>query len=92
MKLRSSKRALHQIDEVLGYLAEQSPQGASNVAARLATMLDMLRLYPHVGARTRISGVRRLILVPYPYAIDYIVGTDEIVILRFRHTARRPIP
>ena len=32
-----------------------------------------------------------MFLTPYPYLIDYYVGDDEIVIQRFRHTARRPV-
>jgi hypothetical protein len=28
---------------------------------------------------------------PYPYLIDYRVGENEIVVLRFRHSARRPL-
>jgi hypothetical protein len=31
-------------------------------------------------------------LTPYPYLIDYYVGDGEIVIQRFRHTSRKPLP
>ena len=41
--------------------------------------------------KTTIPGVRRVFLTPYPYLIDYYVGDEEIVIQRFRHTARRPV-
>jgi plasmid stabilization system protein ParE len=37
-----------------------------------------------------MPGVRRIFLTPYPYLIDYFVDDDEIVVLRFRHTARNP--
>jgi toxin ParE1/3/4 len=40
------------------------------------------------GRPTSRVGVRRLSLAPYPYLVDYRAGADEIVILRFRHTAR----
>jgi toxin ParE1/3/4 len=43
-----------------------------------------------VGRKTSVPGVRRIVLTPYPYLIDYYVGGDEIVIQRFRHTARKP--
>ena len=53
----------------------------------MATLLQMQSL---VGRKTSIAGVRRVYLTPYPYLIDYYVGDDEIVIQRFRHTARKP--
>ena len=36
-------------------------------------------------------GVRRLPLGNYPYVIFYTVEADEVVILRIRHGARRPL-
>ncbi len=49
----------------------------------------MLQIYPHAGVKTSLPGVRRLFLTPYPYFIDYLVGEDEFVVLRFRHASRR---
>jgi toxin ParE1/3/4 len=89
--LRYQKRALQQIDKALGYIASRSPEGAANVEARLAAMVTLLQLQSFVGRKTTIPGVRRVFLTPYPYLIDYYVGDDEIVIQRFRHTARRPV-
>ena len=91
MKLRYQKRALQQIDQALGYVAARSPQGAANVEARLRAMVTLLQLQSFVGRKTSISRVRRVFLTPYPYLIDYYVGDDEIVIQRFRHTARKPL-
>lgn len=91
MKLRYGKRALHQIDEVLGHIAKRSPQGAAKVAARMAVVLALLQSHPHTGVRTTLPRVRRIFLTPYPYLIDYHAGDDEVVVLRFRHTARRPV-
>ncbi len=91
MKLRYQKRALQQIDKALGYIAARSPQGAAHVEARLRAMATLLQLQSFVGRKTNIPGVRRVFLTPYPYLIDYYVGDDEIVIQRFRHTARKPV-
>lgn len=89
MRLRFQKRALRQLDEILHYIQARSPQGAAKVQARITASLELLRLQPHAGTKTRIAGVRRLFLTPYPYLIDYFVGGDEIVIQRFRHTSRK---
>lgn len=92
MRLRYQKRALQQIDKALGYIAARSPDGAAKVEARLTAIVTMIQLQGFVGRKTSIPGVRRIVLTPYPYLVDYYVGDDEIVIQRFRHTARRPAP
>lgn len=89
MKLRYSIRSLRQIERAIGYVAARSPQGAAKIEARMRTLLAMLQIYPHAGVKTSLPGVRRLFLTPYPYFIDYLVGEDEFVVLRFRHASRR---
>jgi plasmid stabilization system protein ParE len=90
VKLRYQKGALRQIDKTLEYIAARSPQGAANVEARLRAIATLLQLQGLIGRKTNIPGVRRVYLTPYPYAVDYYVGDDEIVVQRFRHTARKP--
>ena len=85
-----SSTALRQIDQALGYVAARSPAGAAKIEARLSAIVTLLQLQPDVGLKTHVPGVRRIFLTPYPYLVDYDVGEDEIVVLRFRHTSRRP--
>jgi toxin ParE1/3/4 len=56
----------------------------------MLAVFAVAQLQPHVGLRTTVSGVRLIFLTPYPYMIDYQIGDDEIVVLRFRHTSRNP--
>lgn len=91
MRLRFQRQALRQIDEALGYVAARSPSGAAKIERRITTIVNLLPLQSDIGRRTKIPGVRRIFLTPYPYLIDYFVGEDEIVVQRFRHTARRPV-
>jgi plasmid stabilization system protein ParE len=77
VKLRSSKRALEQIDKALEHVAERSPSGAAKIEARISAMLALLQIQPHAGIRTRLFGVRRIFLTPYPYLIDDHAGEDE---------------
>jgi len=44
-----------------------------------------------MGRVTSLRHIRRFPLGSYPYLIDYSVETEEIVVRRFRHTARRPL-
>jgi plasmid stabilization system protein ParE len=90
VRLSYSRRALEQIDKALAYVAERSPVGAAHIEARVLAVLAVVRLQPHAGLRTRVSGVRRIFLTPYPYLVDYQIADDEIIVLRFRHTSRNP--
>ena len=91
MKLRYTKRAAAQIAAALDYVAAQSPQCAERIRDRLEVVLLFLQDHPQAGRPTTRPGVRRLVTRPYPYLIDYRVTESEIIVQRFRHTARRPI-
>ena len=90
MKLRYTKTALRQIDKAISYIKNRSPQGAAYVAERTEAILAVLLDHPNAGQATRRQGVRRVILTPYPYVIFYRVTAAEIVVMRFRHAARKP--
>jgi toxin ParE1/3/4 len=51
-------------------------------------MMHLLLEYPNAGSAT---GMRRIMVFPFPYAIFYRVSDDEIINHGVRHTARRPI-
>jgi toxin ParE1/3/4 len=87
LKVRFTNRAVHQIDEALDYIAARSPNGERAVR-ELVTMLED---HPYAGHRTSWRGVRRLAIAPYPYVLDYRLVDDAIVIMRFRHSGRRPL-
>ncbi|WFU53457.1 type II toxin-antitoxin system RelE/ParE family toxin [Bradyrhizobium pachyrhizi] len=91
MNLRYTRRALVQIDRALAYIEARSPQGAVHVRDRILTLVTLLQEQPRAGRPTSRPGVRRLSATPYPYLIDYRVTPTEIIIMRFRHAARRPI-
>ncbi|SFJ91111.1 type II toxin-antitoxin system RelE/ParE family toxin [Bradyrhizobium sp. cf659] len=90
MKVRYTKRALAQIDQILTYIEARSPQGAGHVRDRIVALMALLENHPYAGRTTTRAYVRRLPVNPYPYLIDYRVTETEIVIMRFRHAARRP--
>lgn len=81
MKVRYTKRALAQIDEILTYIDARSPQGATHVRDRIVALIALLEDHPYAGRQTTRAYVR---------LIDYRVTSTEIVIMRFRHAARRP--
>ena len=91
MRLRLTRTAAKQITQALDYIAERSPQGAESVRERIRIVIDVLRNFPQLGQETDRAGYRRVVLLPYPYALVYRVTDREIVVMRLRHTARRPL-
>ncbi|MGY8664746.1 type II toxin-antitoxin system RelE/ParE family toxin [Bradyrhizobium sp. UFLA05-109] len=90
MKVRYTRRALAQIDTALTYIESRSP-GAAHVRDRIVALIALLQDHPYAGRQTTRANVRRLLVNPHPYLIDYRVTATEIVIMRFRHAARRPL-
>jgi toxin ParE1/3/4 len=90
VKLRYTLRAAAELDEVLTYIEERSPQGARRVQTRIQVVINLLLRHPHAGQLTSKGRLRRMVASPYPYLIFYQAAEDEIVIHGVRHSARRP--
>ena len=90
MKLRYTRPALADLDRVLSYLSERSPQGAERVQSRINLLLDLLARHPGIGQATDEPGIRRLVVFPYPYLIYYETAAEEVIIHAVRHASRDP--
>jgi toxin ParE1/3/4 len=88
VKLRYTLRAAAELDKVLAYIAQHSPQGARHVQARIQAVINLLLQYPHAGQSTSKSRLRRVIASPYPYLI-YYEAAEEIIIHAVRHASRK---
>lgn len=90
MKVRYTLPALADLEGILDYLSERSPQGASRVKARIRAIERLLAQHPFSGAPTRLPWLRRVAVSPYPYLIFYEVTNSETIIHAVRHGARDP--
>jgi len=90
MKLRYTLSALADLETILDYITQHSPQGARRVQSRIRTIIDVLVQHPHIGTRTSDPTIRRMSVLPYPYLIFYEATDEEIIIHAVRHTARNP--
>ncbi len=90
MKIRYTLPALADLDSILEYIAAHSPQGSKRVQARIQTIIHLLSIHPHIGARTADPTIRRLTTLPYPYLAFYEIAETEIIIHAVRHAARDP--
>jgi toxin ParE1/3/4 len=90
VRLRYTSPALADLESVLDYIADHSPQGARRVQAPIQATIDLLLHYPHIGTRTNDPTIRRMTTSPYPYLIFYEATDTEIIIHAVRHGARNP--
>ncbi len=92
MKVSYSPRCLAQLEKIHQTIASKNPTAARDVVRRSRALCDGLGDFPNMGTATDQLGMQVLPVVRYPYVIFYKVleECDEVRILRFRHTSRRP--
>jgi toxin ParE1/3/4 len=89
MQVVWTEPALDGIALAYDYIFEFNPRAAMHVADTLRVEGDSLEHFPHRGRPVPRTNMRELIS-SYPYIIRYRIEGDRIIILRVRHTARRP--
>ncbi len=90
MRVVFSRQALAELDDILGFITPNNPDGSARVHAQIRRAIERIGQYPE-GAQ-QVAGreaVRRVPLVRYPYVIYYEAGAGEVTILRILHGARR---
>jgi plasmid stabilization system protein ParE len=92
MRVRYSRRARADLDDIEAYLLERSPLGAANVLRAILASIEIVVDHPYAAERTDDPEVRVKIVPRYGYRIFYGVGGDTIELLHVRHGARQPWP
>ena len=91
VRVRYTLTAARQIEAALDFLASESPQAALRLQERILSVVALLQAHPQAGRLTSKRGIRRFPLGSFPYLIDYRATDRDIIVRRFRHTARRPL-
>jgi len=90
MKLRFTPRAAQDLAATADYIREHNPEAALRVRSAILESLQNLTLFPYLGRRQKVEGVRKLLTRRYPYLVYYTVddSAGEIVILAIQHPAQ----
>ena len=92
MKVTYTEEAVADIVEAIAYLKERTPTAAANLDAAIARCIERLADREFEGPESRLrSGAVVRSWGVRPFRIYYQRHTDELVILRVYHQARRPI-
>ena len=73
MKLRFTPRATANLLEIADYLNARNPAAAQRVRAAIYDSLQNLILFPHIGRKQKVEGVRKLVTRKYAYLVYYTV-------------------
>jgi toxin ParE1/3/4 len=90
MRVRYTRRALANIDNISRSIAQDNSAAAQRVVDRIEKLIGDLADVPHLGEAADIPGIRRLSTGRFPYLIFYEIAASEIIIHHVRHGARRP--
>jgi toxin ParE1/3/4 len=90
LRLRWTKRAERDLDEIARYIGQDSPAAAARVVLELLEHVEShLSKRPAIGRPGRVLGTRELVIGGLPYIVPYRVRERDIEILRVLHTSRR---
>ena len=90
MRLRWTKLASQDLDDIAEYIGQDSPAAACRVVLELMERAEFtLVTHPAAGRAGRLLGTRELVIASLPYVIAYRVSEPQIEILRVLHTSRR---
>jgi plasmid stabilization system protein ParE len=90
-RLLFTQRALNDLAEIIGHLAEDDDEAASRFGNSLLDHVDLLTRFPRMGSTIRKrSRVRKLL--HSPILVYYQIREDKrlVEVLHFRHGSRKP--
>ncbi len=91
MRLRFTPRATSDLIAIADYVRARNPGASLAVRDAILSSLQTLALYPEIGRRQTVEGVRKIVTRRYGYLVYYAVdhANDEIAVLTIQHPARR---
>jgi addiction module RelE/StbE family toxin len=84
-----TEAAVANLRAIRAYIEQFNPAAARRLAAELIATGENLASYPDRGRPVQNTGMRELV-TSHPYIVRYRVVGDIVVILRIRHSSRRP--
>jgi toxin ParE1/3/4 len=89
--LRFTPTAISELTAIADHIRQRNPAAAARVRSSILKSLDNLTVFPRIGRKQSIPGVRKLVTRRYSYLVYYRVDIDagEVVVLNIRHPARK---
>jgi toxin ParE1/3/4 len=90
MKIRLTPQATQDLAAIGDYLRERNPAAALRVRDAVLKSFQNLAIFPYIGRRQVVEGVRKIVTRRYRYLVYYTVdaNADEVIVLSIQHPAR----
>ena len=90
MRLRWTRLAERDLDEIAAYIETDNPTAAARVVLEIIDQVEnLLPKHPAIGRPGRVPGTRELVIRGLPYIVAYRVRDNSLESLRVLHTSRR---
>lgn len=86
-RLRWSRRALADLDQIARRIAADKPLAAAEFAGAVRTSVERLRTFPLLGRAGALDDTRELV-VHRNYLVSYRLHGEEVQVLQVWHVAR----
>lgn len=83
------KKAYDDLDGIVNFLANLSPEAAEKTVSRIQKAVLMLGDFPGMGTKVDETGLHRLVVSDTPYVIFYRVFPGHLNIRAIFHTSQR---
>ena len=90
MRVRFTPRARSDLQSIIKYLSDRSPQGMRNVRRALEVTIQLIGQYQDCGRLDGEQTVRVLPVGRYPHLVYWTVVGDEVWIVHIRDGRRKP--
>jgi toxin ParE1/3/4 len=91
MEVFYTRRARRDLEAIFSRIANDRPNAASSVVARIEGFIGMLSEFPDIGRPVGASGTQSIPISDLPYRIFFRVVSGRMQILQIRHARRRPL-
>jgi toxin ParE1/3/4 len=88
VKVDWSARALRDLDEIIDFIAQDSPSAAFRMESRIDEAAKSLDRMPNRGRLSNRLGARELVISGTPYVIVYVVREGRVLIASVLHGAQ----
>ena len=89
MKIAWSPRAVQHLIGIRTFIAEDRPDAAQVVAAKIIASVEQLAQHPNLGRAGRVPGTRELVIAGTAYVLPYRVKADRLEIIAVFHGRQR---
>ncbi len=89
MKIVWSPRAVQRLIAIRAFIAEDSPDTAQAVAAKIIANVEELSQFPNRGRAGRVPGTRELVVPGTAHILPYRIKADRLEIIAVFHGRQR---